>query len=424
MASKKLVWHTEKRRVLDLVPADKNPNVNTDSDFTKLKASIKRDGYVEIIVIDIDGKIAAGNHRHRAMMELGMSDTEIDVRVPDRKLTKTEFDRYLIASNALHGSWDFDVLREYDPELWMQLLNEEDIAHAFDDLAETEDDGWDEEKEIAKIKTPKSKVGELYQLGPHRLAVGDSTDPEVLKKLFGKEQASMIYSDPVYNLSIDYSRGLGGKQNYGGAVNDTRTKSEYRVFLKKSMEAALAVTKDDAHVFYWNDQSQIGMVQELFEELGLKNRRVCLWIKNGMNVTPHIAFSKCYEPCIYATRNKPYITKGLENLNEVMNKEMGTGNRLTNDILDGLDIWLAKRLPGTEYTHATAKPPQLHERAIRRCTRPGDIILDSFSGSGSTLVAAHQLKRRAFVVELEPLFADLAITRFKKISHDQVKKLS
>jgi DNA modification methylase len=140
-----------------------------------------------------------------------------------------------------------------------------------------------------------------------------------------------------------------------------------------------------------------------------------------MNVTPQVAFSKCYEPCIYATRNKPYLAKGLENLNEVMNKEMGTGNRLADDILDMLDIWLAKRLPGSEYTHATSKPPQLHERAIRRCTRPGDIILDSFSGSASTLVAAHQLKRRAFVVELEPLFADLAIIRFERLSHEKAK---
>jgi len=424
MARPKLVWQTQKRLVRDLTPADKNPNINSDADFEKLKKSIKRDGYVEIIVIDTDGKIAAGNHRYRALMELNMSDTEVDVRVPNRKLTKTEFDRYLIASNALRGSWDFDVLREYDSELWTELLKEEDIAHAFDDLAETEDDGWDEEKEAAKIKKPKSKVGEIYQLGPNKLAVGDSTDPAVLKKLFGKEQASMIYSDPVYNLSIDYNRGLGGKQSYGGAVNDTRTKDEYREFLKKSMEAALAVTKPDAHAFYWNDQSQIGLVQELFAELGLKNRRVCLWIKNGMNITPQVAFSKCYEPCIYATRNKPYLAKGLENLNEVMNKEMGTGNRLTNDILDGLDIWLAKRLPGNEYMHATAKPPQLHERAIRRCTRPGDIILDSFSGSGSTLVAAHQLKRRAFVVELEPLFADLAIIRFQRSFHDKVTKLN
>src|SRR3989344_6419603 len=111
MARPKLVWQTQKRLVRDLTPADKNPNINSDADFEKLKKSIKRDGYVEIIVIDTDGKIAAGNHRYRALMELNMSDTEVDVRAPNRKLTKTEFEANLIASNALRGSWDFDVLR-------------------------------------------------------------------------------------------------------------------------------------------------------------------------------------------------------------------------------------------------------------------------------------------------------------------------
>jgi DNA modification methylase len=245
-----------------------------------------------------------------------------------------------------------------------------------------------------------------------------------LKKLFGKEQASVIYSDPVYNLSINYARGVGGNQNYGGHVLDTRSKEEYRTFLKKSIEVALAVCKPNIHVFYWNDQAQIGLVQDLFEELGLKNRRVCLWIKNGINPTPGVAFSKCYEPCIYATRGKPYLTKGIDNLNEVMNKELGTGNALIDDILDQMDIWLVKRLPGTEYTHATAKPPTLHEKAIRRCTRPGDIILDSFSGSGSTLISAHQLKRRAYVVELEPLFADLAILRYEKFTNQKAKRIN
>src|SRR3989344_4882201 len=183
MARQKLTWRTEKRLVRDLVPADKNPNVNSDADFEKLKASIKRDGYVEIIVIDIDGKIAAGNHRHRALMELGMADKEIDVRIPSRKLTKTEFDRYLIASNALHGSWDFDVLREYDPDLLLQLLNEQDIAHTFDDLAETDDDGFDETAELAKIKKPTVFPGDLLKLGNHTLLCADATDEKMVRKL-------------------------------------------------------------------------------------------------------------------------------------------------------------------------------------------------------------------------------------------------
>lgn len=390
-----------------------------------LMRNIDKLGYAEIIAINRDGVVLAGNQRKEALIKLGRQDEMVDVRVPDRLLTETEANRYLIASNALGGTWDIDKLEAFDPQFLMDIgMDESVLTELWDSQLEVEDDGWDEEKEIAKIKKPKSKIGELYQLGPHRLAVGDSTDPAVLKKLFGKERASMIYSDPVYNLSIDYNRGLGGKQSYGGSVNDKRTKSEYREFLKKSMQAALAVTKDDAHVFYWNDQSQIGLVQELFEELGLKNRRVCLWIKNGINMTPSVAFSKCYEPAIYSTRGRPYLAKGLENLNEVLNKEIGTGNRLADDILDMLDIWLAKRLPGIEYTHATSKPPQLHERVIRRCTRPNEIILDSFSGSGSTLVAAHQLKRRAFVVELEPLFADLAITRYEKLTNDKAKRIN
>ena len=125
---------------------------------------------------------------------------------------------------------------------------------------------------------------------------------------------------------------------------------------------------------------------------------------------------------MYGLRGKPYIAKGIDNLNEVMNKEVGTGNQMIEDILDLLNIWLVKRLSGKSYEHATAKPPTLHEKAIRRCTRPGDIILDSFGGSGSTLIAAEQLKRRAFLVELEPAFCDLIIRRYEKLTKKKAKK--
>ena len=220
---KKLEWHTELRRVGELVPAEKNPNVNERVD--EIKKSMQRDGYVEIIAVNTDGKIVAGNHRWKAMMEMGMADREIDVRVPNRTLTQEEFNRYLIASNALKGGWNYDILRELDPEfLRNSFLSDEDLAHIWDDQLEVENDEWDEEKEIARIKKPKSKVGEIYVLGRHKLAVGDATDPTVLKRLFGKERASMIYSDPVYNLNFPYRKGLGGRQDYGAEVHDKRTK--------------------------------------------------------------------------------------------------------------------------------------------------------------------------------------------------------
>lgn len=167
---------------------------------------------------------------------------------------------------------------------------------------------------------------------------------------------------------------------------------------------------------------RIWLIQGLYRELGIQNKRVCLWLKNSQNPVPGVAFNKCYEPCTYGLRGKkPYIAKNIQNLNEVMNKEITTGNNLLEETLDHLDVWMVKRLSGKDYTHATSKPPKLHEKAIRRCTRPGDIILDSFLGSASTLVAAEQLKRRVFGVELEPAFCDLAIKRYESLTKNKIK---
>ena len=272
------------------------------------------------------------------------------------------------------------------------------------------------EEEIKKIKKPKTKLGDIIHLGSHKLLCGSSADPKNLKRLFGKEKASMIYSDPPYNINLDYSKGIGGKQSYGGTVNDNRNDNEYKEFIKKSLKTALLVTKPDVHVFYWSDQTYIWLIQELYRELGIINKRVCLWIKNGQNPTPGVAFNKCYEPCTYGIKGKPYIAESIQNLNEVMNKEITTGNNLLEETLDELDVWLVKRLSHKDYEHATSKPPKLHEKAIRRCTKPGDIILDSFSGSGSTLIAGEQLKRKVYAVELEPMFCDITIKRYEKLT--------
>ena len=113
--------------------------------------------------------------------------------------------------------------------------------------------------------------------------------------------------------------------------------------------------------------------------------------------------------------------KNIQNLNEVLNKEITTGNNLLEETLDELDVWLVKRLSHKDYEHATSKPPKLHEKAIRRCTKPGDIILDSFSGSGSTLIAGDQLKRKVYAVELEPIFCDLVIKRYEKLTGIKAK---
>ncbi|MDD5710746.1 MAG: DNA modification methylase [Candidatus Colwellbacteria bacterium] len=386
----------------------------SDKQIEGLKKSLRRFNLVEIPAIDKDNRIIAGHQRIKALQLLDRGEESIEVRVPNRKLTQKEYEQYLLTSNAVIGDWDYEKLKLFDLDFLVDVgFDPIEIAPFWDKDAEVIEENFDVEKELKRIKEVQTKPGDLIILGKHKLICGDSTNLDVLAKLFGEDRASMIYSDPIYNIDIDYNGGIGGKQNYGGSVIDSRSDQEYRDLIKSSLVNALAYSKEDVHVFYWSDQTYIWLIQTLYKELGIQNKRVCLWIKNGHNPTPLVAFNKAYEPCTYGVRGRPYIAKDIQNLNEVMNKETTTGNNMLDEISD---IWAVKRLAGRDYEHATSKPPQLHQKAILRCTKPGDIILDSFSGSGSTLIAAEQLKRRVYAVELEPVFCDLTIRRFEKLT--------
>ena len=416
----KLIWRSEKRGVKSLKAWKNNPRKITKVAFEKLKDRIKQRGFHDVIKIDTDGTVLSGNQRKKALTELGIQ--EVTVLIPNRKLTLDERNKIALESNTNDGEWDFEGLKSFDMDTLTDIgFDKNELQDIWSENLEAEDDQFDVDAELKKITKPKTKLGDLIIMGGHRLYCGDSLDPSSLKKLFGKEKASMIYSDPVYNIKINYNGGIGGKQNYGGNVNDNRTDSDYKEFLRKSMVNALSVSKPDTHIFYWSDQIYIGFVQDLYRELGIDNKRVCLWVKNSQNPVPSVAFNKCYEPCTYGVRGRPFITKNIQNLNEVMNKEITTGNNLLTEALDHLDLWFVKRLSGKEYEHATSKPPKLHEKAIRRCTKPGDIILDSFAGSSSTMICAEQLKRRVYAIELEPRFCDLAIKRYELLTGKKAK---
>jgi len=410
---KKLSWKTIQKTVNELVPQEVNPRVMSDKQMSDLKKSLSKYGLVEIPAIDFNGDILAGHMRMKAMKLLGRGEEVIDVRFPNRKLTEQEAKQYLIASNKISGDWDFDLLKSFDFEtLEFAGFDPIEIGTLMDADKEVAEEKFDVEKELKKIKKPKTKLGDVIVLGKSKILCGDSTNKENLRRLFGSERASMIYSDPIYNISINYDGGIGGRANYGGNVNDTRSFDEYKEFLKNSMEAGLAICHKDTHVFYYCDQIYIGVVQDLYRSLGIENKRVCLWLKNNQNPVPGVAFNKAYEPVVYGVRNKPYLAD-INNLNEVLNKELTTGNNLLDEIND---IWMAKRLSADKYEHATSKPPQLHEKAIKRCTKPNDIILDSFLGSGSTLIAGETLGRRVYGCELEPVFCDLIVRRWEKLT--------
>lgn len=417
-----LIWHTETRKVSALIPNEQNPRIMTPKQVEDLKKSLKKFNLVEIPVVDTDNKVIAGHQRLMVLKLLGREDEKIEVRVPNRKLTKQEYDQYLLSSNRIHGDWDWDKLAEcFDIDLLKAGgFDDTDLSHVFDSL-EVEDDGFDVEKELEKIKKPKSKLGDLYQLGNHHIICGDSTSAETIKRLMGKQKANTILTDPPYNISLDYDKGVGGKKRYGGHVDDSKSDDDYRTLLHGALKNGLSVCEKDAHVFTYCDQKYVWLLQTLYQNLGVQNKRVCLWVKNSSNPTPGVAFNKIYEPCVYGTIGRPFLSDRVLNLSEIMNKEIGSGGQGMEDLQDMIDIWLVKRLNSSSYEHPTQKPPQLHEKALRRCTKPGDIVLDLFGGSGSLLVACEQLKRSAYLVEREPVFVDLIIRRFEKLTGQKAK---
>lgn len=423
---KKLVWTTVQRKIQDLLPFKENPRKMSVEQIADLKKSLEKFGLVEIPAVDFDMKIIAGHQRLAVLQLLGRGGEIIDCRIPNRKLTESEYKEYLITSNKVHGDWDEDLLSKYfDADLLLDSgFNDEEITDLFSGDLNTEDDDFDVDKEIEKIKKPKSKVGELYQLGPHKLYCGDSTDIKSVKKVVGDVKIDMIYCDPIYNINLSYEKGIGGTKDYGGSAKDNRSDSEYESFLEKTIQNAISVSNKNTHVFYYCDQTYVPMVARIYEKLGIDFKRICIWLKGIANPVPQVAFSKVYEPCVYGTRGKPYLSVKQTNYDEVLNKDIGTGSEMIQNFMDMIDVWAIQRLSGNSYEHPTQKPITLHDKPIRRCTKINDNILSLFGGSGGELLAAHQLKRNCFMVEMDPVFVDLIIKRFEKLTGIKAKKIS
>jgi len=425
MNTKQLTWSTETRKVSDLVPNSMNPRVMDETQMRALKNSLQKFNLVELPVIDTDNRVIAGHQRLLALKLLGRDKEKISVRVPNRKLTKKEYDQYLLSSNRISGEFDWDKLADnFDIDTILASgFDDGDLALIFDDVS-VEDDDFRVEDEIKKIKKTNVKLGDMYQLGSHRILCADSVDPKSVKRLMGNKKTSMIYQDPNFNIGLSYSKGIGGKGTYGGTVDDSRSDKDYEEFLCKAISNGLSVCNKDAHIFVYHDSRYTWLLQKIYKDLGIAYKRTCLWIKNNSTPTPNVAFNRQYEPVLYGVIGKPYLSNRAFNFSEILNTEIGSGNKTIDDIYDLFDLWLAKRVSGADYTHPTEKPPSLHERPLRRCTRPGDIVLDLFSGSASIMVACEQLKRSAYMVDREPVFVQLAINRYEKFSGKKAKKIN
>ncbi len=413
-------------KINDLKPAVYNPRKWDEKILSDIEESIKRFGLCDPLIVngaEERKNILIGGHlRLKVAKSLGF--TEIPVVYLNIPEIEREQELNLRLNKNL-GDWDEELLKAFNTDFLLDVgFTPDDLNNFFDDVLEVSDDGFNVQEELAKITEPRAKPGDLYQLGDHRLLCGDSQDIKAVEKLMGGEKAHMIYCDPPYNIGLDYRKGINTKGKYtpDKLVNDRKKTDEYGKFLEGTMKNAFAVSRPDAHVFYWCDEKYVWLVQELYEKNGITNRRICFWVKNNFDPTPQVAFNKVIEPCVYGTKGRPAVNHVVKNLSEILNKEVNSIGAY-DDLMSIVQLWLVKRDNSTDYEHPTQKPITLNEKPIKRCRAPGEMILDLFGGSGSTLIAAEQLKRRAFLMEIDPTFCDLIIRRYEHLTGNHAKKL-
>ena len=268
----KLEWHNEKRKVADLIPADYNPRMLTEKDRADLKKSIERFNDVEPVVVNTGSRantLIGGHQRVTIYADLGK--TEIDVRVPNRELTIAEETELNIRLNKNTGRWDEDKLTQFDKGLLFDVGFDKFELSAIFDKKEAKDDAFDVEATVNKIIQPKTKQGEVYALGEHRLMCGDATKLSDIQRLLGTEEAQMVFTDPPYNVA--YQKGTDGE-----ILNDDMADRAFYEFLLQACKNIVEVTKGGVYVCM--SSSELHTLKNAWEEAGGHWSTFVIWIKN------------------------------------------------------------------------------------------------------------------------------------------------
>lgn len=408
-----LEWHNEKRKVKDLVPFEFNPRKLSEEKKQLLINSIEKFNLAEVPAINLDNVIIAGHQRIKVLMELGRGEEEIDVRLPNRLLNEKEYKEYNITSNIPVGFWDVDVLDESFSDINLEELGLfiEDGKVVFEDY----------DKQEAKIKVLEAEeddfdvpdggsetdivLGDLFEIGQHRLLCGDSTCSDTVAKLMNGEKADMVFTDPSYlmdfkgNVSWDKKNGTQPTFNavHGQILNDKMSEKEGEDFLDAINTNISLFCNGAFYITFY----RLG-IDKYFESLkrtGLKCRSLIIWNKLNHTLSNSDYMSR-YEPIFYGWVND--------------HKFYGGNN--------GMDIWDIERTRKNEL-HPTMKPISLCEKAINDGSRSNDKVLDLFLGSGSTMVASEQLNRKCYGMELNPKYCQVIVDRMMKLNPElEVKR--
>lgn len=396
--------------VADLIPYARNSRTHNEEQIAQIMASIKEFGFTNPILIGSDNVIIAGHGRLLAAQRLGLTEVPV-ICLPN--LTETQRKALVIADNkiALNAGWDEEMLAlemaelsETDFDLDLLGFNPDELAE-IQHLGEDQTQGNTDDDEVPEAPIePITKHGDIWILGKHKLLCGDTTMFDDVQKLMEGDVADMVFTDPPYNVnygstmkdSIRYHAGtLGGRKIMNDNLGDG-----FPQFLTDSLSNLLMFCQGAAYVCM--SSSELHTLYSAFIAAGGKWSTFIIWAKNTFTLG-RADYQRQYEPILYGwNADKPHYW---------------CGDR------DQSDVWEYNK-PVKNDLHPTMKPVELVERAVLNSSKSGDIVLDGFGGSGSTLIACEKNNRKARLMELDPKFCDVIVKRWEEYTGRKAELLA
>ncbi len=382
-----------------LIPYARNPRKN-DHAVEQMASAISEFGFRIPIIAKSTGEVCDGHMRLKAALRLGLE--QVPVILAD-DLTETQIKAFRILANrsATWADWDEDLLRleleeleEADFDLALTGFDADELLEIMAGEETTTEGNTDEDAAPDVPETPVSKPGDVWVMGQHRLLCGDSTDAASYDTLLGNERVAMIFQDPPYN--VDYANTPKDKLRgtHRPILNDNLGDG-FQDFLLAAFKPALA--RCDGAIYVAMSSSELDSLQSAFRAAGGKWSTFIIWAKNTFTLG-RSDYQRQYEPILYGWPE-------------------GASRHWCGD-RDQSDVWQIKK-PHKNDLHPTMKPVELVERAIRNSSRPGDVVLDPFGGSGSTLIAAEKSGRQARLIELDPKYVDVIVRRWQEYAGAQ-----
>jgi DNA modification methylase len=389
----------EQRLLSELIPYINNSRKHSDDQVTQIAASIKEFGWTNPILVDGDNGIIAGHGRIMAAKKLNM--TEVPV-IELAHLSKEQRKALIIADNklALNSDWDSNLLaielkdlQDLGFDLNLTGFADKELA---DILKPDQVEGLTDEDAIPDApEEPKTKPGDIYQLGNHLLMCGDSTSIDAVEKLIDGQLVDILVTDPPYNVAYEGSNGLK-------IQNDDMSDDKFRQFLADAFISASAVMKPGAVFYIWHADIEGYNFRGACRDAGFQVRQCLIWNKDSL-VMGRQDYHWKHEPCLYGWKD-------------------GAAHLWAADRKQSTIIQCKK--PKKNDIHPTMKPVELMEYQILNNTKGADIVLDLFGGSGSTMIAAEKLGRRARLMELDPKYCDVIVKRWEDFTGKKAELLS